>query len=63
MLCPANIGSFGARRRHRGIVEAAPLRHRGADGMVERNAGLPPECKIEFRVGGHLTSIVRVCHR
>jgi hypothetical protein len=52
-----------ARRRHRSIVEAVPLRHRGADGMVERNAGLPSECKIEFRVGGHLTSIERVCHR
>jgi hypothetical protein len=28
------------------------------NGMVERNAGLPPECRIEFRVGIHLDNVV-----
>ena len=27
-------------------------------GMVERNAGLPPERRIEFRVGIHLGDVV-----
>ena len=27
-------------------------------GMVERNAGLPPERRIEFRVGVHLGDVV-----
>jgi adenylate cyclase len=27
-------------------------------GMVERNAGLPPEKRIEFRVGVHLGDVV-----
>jgi hypothetical protein len=28
------------------------------NGMVERNAGLPPERRIEFRVGIHLGDVV-----
>jgi adenylate cyclase len=28
------------------------------NGMVERNAGLPPERKIEFRIGIHLGDVV-----
>ena len=29
-----------------------------ANGMVERNAGLPPERRIEFRVGIHVGDVV-----
>ena len=28
------------------------------NGMIERNAGLPPERRIEFRVGIHLGDVV-----
>jgi adenylate cyclase len=28
------------------------------NGMVERNAGSPPDCRIEFRIGIHLGDVV-----
>jgi hypothetical protein len=34
------------------------LRDRGADGFIERNADLPPDRRIEFRVDIHLGDVV-----
>ena len=34
------------------------VRHRGADAMLERNAGVPPDRRIEFRIGIHIGDIV-----
>ena len=35
------------------------MRHRGADrAIIERNTGLPPERRIEFRIGIHLGDVV-----
>jgi adenylate cyclase len=33
------------------VVDAVRCAIEVQSGMVERNAGLPPECRIEFRVG------------
>ena len=49
------------RRRARRISQrcrGGTLRYRSQDGMIERNAGLPPDRRIEFRVGIHLGDIV-----
>ena len=40
------------------MVDAVRLAIEVQSGMVERNAGLPPERRIEFRVGVHLGDIV-----
>jgi len=42
----------------RSVVDAARCAIEVQNGMVERNAGLPPERRIEFRVGIHLGDIV-----
>ena len=42
----------------RSIVDAARCAVEVQTGMVERNAGLPPERRIEFRVGVHLGDVV-----
>src|SRR5271169_6138884 len=38
----------------RSVVDAVRCAIEVQNGMVERNAGLPPERRIEFRVGIHL---------
>jgi class 3 adenylate cyclase len=42
----------------RSVVDAVRCAIEVQTGMVERNAGLPPERRIEFRVGVHLGDIV-----
>jgi adenylate cyclase len=42
----------------RSVVDAARCAIEVQNGMVERNAGLPPERRIEFRVGIHLGDVV-----
>ena len=42
----------------RSVVEAARCAIEVQNGMVERNAGLPPERRIEFRIGVHLGDVV-----
>jgi class 3 adenylate cyclase len=42
----------------RSVVEAVRCAIEVQNGMIERNAGLPPERRIEFRVGIHLGDVV-----
>ncbi len=42
----------------RSVVEAARCAIEVQNGMVERNASLPPERRIEFRIGVHLGDVV-----
>jgi class 3 adenylate cyclase len=42
----------------RSVVDAVRCAMEMQNGMVERNAGLPPERRIEFRVGVHLGDVV-----
>jgi adenylate cyclase len=42
----------------RSVVEAVRCAIEVQNGMVERNAGLPPERRIEFRIGVHLGDVV-----
>jgi adenylate cyclase len=42
----------------RSVVDAVRCAIEAQNGMVERNAGLPPERRIEFRVGIHLGDVV-----
>ena len=42
----------------RSVVDAVRCAIEVQNGMVERNAGLPPERKIQFRVGIHLGDVV-----
>jgi adenylate cyclase len=42
----------------RSVVDAVRCAIEMQNGMVERNAGLPPERRIEFRVGIHLGDVV-----
>ena len=42
----------------RSVVDAVRCAIEVQNGMVERNAGLPPERRIEFRIGVHLGDIV-----
>src|SRR6202158_1475662 len=42
----------------RSVVDAVRCAVEVQPGMVERNAGLPPERRIEFRVGIHLGDVV-----
>src|SRR6187200_2339590 len=42
----------------RSVVDAVRLAIEVQSGMVDRNAGLPPERRIEFRVGVHLGDVV-----
>jgi adenylate cyclase len=43
----------------RSVVDAVRCAIEMQNGMVERNAGLPPERRIEFRVGIHLGDVLR----
>jgi adenylate cyclase len=42
----------------RSVVDAVRCAIEVENGMVERNAGLPPERRIEFRIGIHLGDVV-----
>ena len=42
----------------RSVVDAVRCAIEVQTGMVERNAGLPPESRIEFRIGIHLGDVV-----
>src|ERR1700681_4109899 len=42
----------------RSVVDAVRCAIEVQNGMVERNAGLPPDRRIEFRVGIHLGDVV-----
>src|SRR6202051_3492109 len=42
----------------RSVVDAVRCAIEVQNGMVERNAGLPPERRIEFRVGVHVGDVV-----
>jgi TolB-like protein/class 3 adenylate cyclase/Flp pilus assembly protein TadD len=48
----------GAIIEFRSVVDAVRCAIEVQNGMVERNAGLPPERRIEFRVGIHLGDVV-----
>src|ERR1700722_12090637 len=48
----------GSRIEFRSVVDAVRCATEVQTGMVERNAGLPPERRIEFRVGIHLGDLV-----
>jgi adenylate cyclase len=48
----------GALVEFRSVVEAVRCAIEVQNGMLERNAGLPPERRIEFRIGVHLGDIV-----
>src|SRR5260370_14600892 len=42
----------------RSVVDAVRCAIEVQNGLIERNAGLPPEKRIEFRVGIHLGDVV-----
>jgi adenylate cyclase len=42
----------------RSVVDAVRCAIEAQNGMVERNAGLPPERRIELRIGIHLGDVV-----
>src|SRR6202161_4573209 len=44
----------GALVEFRSVVDAVRCAIEVQDGMIERNAGLPPERRIEFRIGIHV---------
>jgi adenylate cyclase len=48
----------GALVEFRSVVEAVRCAIEVQNGMVERNAGLPPDRRIEFRIGVHLGDVV-----
>jgi adenylate cyclase len=48
----------GALVEFRSVVEAVRCAIEVQNGMIERNAGLPPERRIDFRIGIHLGDIV-----
>jgi adenylate cyclase len=48
----------GAIVEFRSVVDAVRCAIEVQSGMVERNAGLPPERRIEFRIGIHLGEVV-----
>ena len=48
----------GAIVEFRSVIDAVRCAIEVQSGMVERNAGLPPERRIEFRVGIHLGDVV-----
>ena len=47
----------------RSVVDAVRCAIEVQNGMVERNAGLPPERRIEFRIGIHLGDVVEESRR
>src|SRR3974377_1752382 len=48
----------GAVIEYRSVVDAVRCAIEVQNGMAERNAGLPPDRRIEFRVGIHLGDVV-----
>jgi adenylate cyclase len=48
----------GAIVEFRSVVDAVRSAIEVQNGMVERNAGVPPDRRIEFRIGIHLGDIV-----
>ncbi len=48
----------GALVEFRSVVDAVRCAIEVQNGMVERNAGLPPERRIEFRIGIHIGDVV-----
>jgi adenylate cyclase len=48
----------GSMVEFRSVVDAVRCAIEVQNGMVERNAGLPPERRIEFRIGVHLGDVV-----
>ena len=48
----------GAIVEFRSVIDAVRCAIEVQSGMVERNAGLPPERRIEFRIGIHLGDVV-----
>src|SRR5271166_5999908 len=48
----------GGRIEFRSVVDAARCAIEVQTAMVERNAGVPPERRIEFRIGIHLGDVV-----
>src|SRR5271163_4168918 len=48
----------GSLLEFRSVVDAVRCAIEVQTGMVERNAGLPPERRIEFRIGIHLGDVV-----
>jgi len=48
----------GALVEFRSVVDAVRCAIEVQHGMVERNAGLPPERRIEFRIGVHVGDVV-----
>src|SRR5205807_8169345 len=48
----------GSLLEFRSVVDAVRCAIELQNGMVERNSGLPPERRIEFRVGIHLGDVV-----
>ena len=66
LIDPASPPSWPYRQAHwrrliiefRSVVDAVRCAIEVQNGMVERNAGLPPERRIEFRIGIHLGDVV-----
>jgi TolB-like protein/class 3 adenylate cyclase len=48
----------GSLTEFRSVVDAVRCAIEVQNGMVERNAGLPPEKRIEFRIGIHLGDVI-----
>lgn len=48
----------GALVEFRSVVDAVRCAIEVQDAMVERNAGVPPDCRIEFRIGIHVGDVV-----
>src|ERR1700689_2250745 len=48
----------GALVEFRSVVDAVLCAIEVQNGMVERNAGLPPDRRIEFRIGIHLSDVI-----
>src|SRR5437588_4128601 len=48
----------GALVEFRSVVDAVRCAIEVQNGMIERNSGLPPERRIEFRIGIHLGDVV-----
>src|SRR5262249_42709204 len=51
-------GGDGAIVEFRSVADAVRCAIEVQNGMVERNAGVPPERRIEFRIGIHLGDVV-----
>ena len=76
LIDPANLAPHGRIVKRTGdgvliefrrVVDAVRCAIEVRTGLIERNAGLPPDRRIEFRIGTHLGDVVeeagagRVC--